>query len=206
MAAIDPNSWHVHKVQGQIYAQDGKHKEAIAEFQEALKQVPNNSDLYEELGSEYRASSQMEQAQQAYTKELELSPNNPIAMYRLAKMDIETNRSTEGLDLLHKVVAVYANAPATYFYLGMGEFDAGHTQEALTALEKAKGMHPEPALAPRIEYELSRVYRKLGRMEDANAAVKEYTRLKAQNAKLNPRAMSAISGGFGNAEVPGKSQ
>jgi tetratricopeptide (TPR) repeat protein len=99
-------------------------------------------------------------------------------------------------------VAVYANVPATYFYLGLGEFDAGNTQEALSALEKAKAMHPDPTLAPRIEYELSRVYRKLGRMEDANRAVKEYTRLKAENAKLNPRALSAISSGFGAAEVP----
>ena len=123
-------------------------------------------------------------------------------MYNLAKIDIETNRTAEGLELLHKVVQNYSNVPATYFYLGLGEFDAGHTQEALAALEKAKGMNPEPELRPRIEYELSRVYRKLGRIEDSNKAVHEYTRLKAQNAKLNPQVLSAISSGFGSADVP----
>jgi hypothetical protein len=65
-------------------------------------------------------------------------------------------------------------------------------------------MKPEPELAPRIEYELSRVYRKLGRTEEANQAVKEYTRLKAQNSKLNPAALSAITAGFGTASVPVK--
>jgi tetratricopeptide (TPR) repeat protein len=202
MAVIDPNSWHVHRVQGQIYSQQSHHKEAVAEFLEAIKQVPNNSDLYEELGAEYRKSAQLELAQQAYTKELELSPNNPIAMYNLAKIDIETNRTDEGLDLLHKVVAIYSNVPATYFYLGVGNFDAGRTNEALAALEKAKSMHPEPELQPRIEYELSRVYRKLGRLEDSNRAIQEYTRLKAQNAKLNPQVLSAITSGFGSEEVP----
>jgi Flp pilus assembly protein TadD len=202
MAVIDPSSWHVHRVQGQMYSQQSQHKEAIAEFLEAIKLMPNNSDLYEELGGEYRKSSSLDLAQQAYSKELELSPNNPIAMYNLAKIDIETNHTQEGLDLLRKVTANYANVAGTYFYLGLGEFDAGNTKDALAALEKARGMRPEPELAPRIEYELSRVYRKLGRSEDANHAIQEYTRLKAQNARLNPAVLTAISGGFGAADVP----
>jgi Flp pilus assembly protein TadD len=202
MAVIDPNSWHVHRVQGQIYSQQEKHKEAIAEFLEAIKLMPGNSDLYEELGGEYRKTSDLELAQQAYAKELELSPNNPIAMYNLAKIDIETNRGADGLTLLRKVTANYANVPATHFYLGLGEFEAGNTNEALAALEKARSMNPEPQLAPRIEYELSRVYRKLGRIDDANRAVREYTRLREQNAKLNPAVLSAISSEFGSTEVP----
>ena len=202
MAVIDPNSWHVHRVQGQIYSRQNQHKEAIEEFLEAIKQMPKNSDLYEELGSEYRKSSELDLAQQAYSKELELSPNNPVAMYNLAKIDIETNRSEDGLQLLQRVVSTYKDFPATYFYLGLGEFDVGKSKEALAALEKARGMHPEPELAPRVEYELSRVYRKLGRIEDSNRAIHEYTRLKAQNAKLNPAVLSAISAGFGPAAVP----
>ena len=202
MATIDPNSWHVHKVQGQMYSQQNQHKEAIAEFLEAIRIVPNNSDLYEELGNEYRKSSALDLAQQAYSKELELSPNNPIAMYNLAKIDIETNQANEGLELLRKVVANYANVPATYFYLGLGEFDTGKPAEAVVALEKARAMHPEADLAPRIEYELSRVYRKLGRIEESNRAIHEYTRLKALNSKLNPAIQSAITTGFGSANVP----
>lgn len=202
MAVIDPDSWHVHRVQGQIYSRQSQHKEAIAEFLEAIKKMPNNSDLYEELGGEYRKSTQLELSQQAYSKELELSPNNPVAMYNLAKIDIETNRGQEGLQLLQKVVAIYKDFPATYFYLGLGEFDMGRTRDALEALEKARAMHPEPELAPRVEYELSRVYRKLGRIDDSNRAIREYTRLKAQNARLNPEALSAISAGFGSASVP----
>jgi Flp pilus assembly protein TadD len=203
MAVIDPTSWHVHHVQGQIYSQQNQHAEAIAEFLEALKQAPNNADLYEELGEEYRKSGHLDLAQQAYSKELALSPSNPIAMFNLAKIDIEMNRTAEGLDLLHKVASVYANAPAAYFYLGLGEFDAGRASEALAALEKAKSMHPDPELEPRIEYELSRVYHKLGREEDASRAVREYTRLKARNSKLNPRVLSAIGSGFGQEPTPG---
>lgn len=202
MAVIDPNSWHVHKVQGQMYAQQKQPKEAIAEFQEAIKQAPNNSDLYEELGNEYRKAASLDLAQQAFRKELELSPNNPIAMFNLAQMDIETDHTEEGLQLLRKVEANYVNSPATYFYLGLGEFTGGDLNHALSDLEKARSMHPEPELAPRVEYELSRVYRKLGRKEDSDRAIQEFTRLKAKNAKLNPAVLSAISSGFGSTPVP----
>ena len=202
MAAIDPNSWHVHKVQGQMYAQGNQHKEAINEFLEAIKLVPNNSDLYEELGNEYRKSSSLDLAQQAFHKELELSPNNPVAMYNLAKIDIETNHVEEGLKLLRKVVANYDNVPATYFYLGLGEFDSGHPDEAVVALEKALSMHPEPDLAPRVEYELSRVYRKLGRTEDSSRAIREYARLKALNTKVNPATQPPLAAGAGSGSPP----
>jgi tetratricopeptide (TPR) repeat protein len=201
MATIDPNSWHVHKVQGQIYAQGNQHKEAIAEFQEAIKSMPSNADLYEELGMEYRKTSALDLAQQAFSKELELSPNNSIAMYNLAKIDIETNHVEDGLGLLRKVVANYSNVPATYFYLGLGEFDIGKPEEAVVALEKARAMHPEPDLAPRIEYELSRVYRKLGRLDESARAVREYTRLKVLNAKVNP-ATPSISAGTDSSNSP----
>jgi tetratricopeptide (TPR) repeat protein len=116
--------------------------------------------------------------------------------------DIETNRAALGLELLRKVTANYANVPATWFYQGLGEFDSGNTNAVVAALEKARGIHPQPELAPRIEYELSRVYRKLGRTEDANHAISEYARMREQNSKLNPAVLSAISGGFGSVEVP----
>lgn len=202
MAVIDPDSWHVHRVQGELYSRQSQHKEAIAEFLAAIKLAPDNADLYEELGNEYRKSSDLEHAQQAYGKELELNPNNPIAMYNLAKIDIDADRTEEGLGLLRKVVQDYQDFPATYFYLGLAEFNVGKNAEALIALEKARTMHPEPELAPRIEYELSRVYRKLGRIDESNQAIREYTRLKAQNAKLNPEVLSAISSGFGAAPIP----
>jgi Flp pilus assembly protein TadD len=202
MAAVDPDSWHLHRVQSEMLSQQGKHKEAIEELLEALKQAPNNSDLYEELGAAYRKSGQLGLSQEAYSKELELSPNNPIAMYNLAKIDIETSRTADGLELLHKVTVNNQNASAIYFYLGVGELDSGNAKEAVAALEKAKAMHPEPELQKRIEYELARVYRKLGRAEDSNRAVHEFERLKTRNAKLNPQVLSAISSGFGEADVP----
>jgi len=191
MAAIDPNSWHVHKVQAQMFADQKLRKEAIAEYLEAIKIVPNNSDLYEELGNEYRKDGSLELAQKAFQKELELSPNNPIAMYNLAKIDIETNDPETGLQLLNQVISTYESVPATYFYLGLGLFETGKTPAAEAALEKARAMNPDADLAPRIEYELSRTYRKLGKTEESNRAIHEFHRLKALNIGISPAARLA---------------
>lgn len=186
MASIDPTSWHVHKVQGQLDAMQDKHSEAIAEFLAAIHSVPQNSDLYEELGNEYRKSGALDQAKKAFQTELELSPSNPIAMYNLASIDIERNQAETGVPLLLKVIANYANAPAAYYFLGLGQSQLGKPSEAVAALEKARAMHPEPELAPRIEYELSRAYRRLGRIAESDRSIKEYTRMKAQNARKYP--------------------
>lgn len=186
MASIDPNSWHVHKVQGQLFAMQDKHTEAIAEFVEAIRNAPGNSDLYEELGNEYRKSGALDLAKKTFQNELELSPNNPIAMYNLAGIDIERNQAETGVPLLLKVISNYANAPAAYYFLGLGQSQLGKPSEAVAALEKALTMHPEPELAPRIEYELSRAYRKLGKIAESDWAIKEYRRLKAENAKKYP--------------------
>jgi len=188
MASIDPNSWHVHKVQAEILGREKRYGQAIAEYLEAIKTAPGNADLYEELGDIYRQSASLELAQHAYSKELELSPNNPIAMYNLGQIDIENGDAAKGLELLRTVIASYENVPATYFYLGLGEFETDKATEAAVALEKARDMHPDADLQPRIEYELGRVYRRLGRNADANQAVHEYTRLKAQLAKQNSAA------------------
>ena len=60
MYLLDPNSWHVHRLQAQLYADDDRHKEAIVEYQSAIRSEPRNADLYEGLGEEYRKTSQLD--------------------------------------------------------------------------------------------------------------------------------------------------
>jgi tetratricopeptide (TPR) repeat protein len=204
MATIDPHSWHVHKVEAEFYGHEKQYKLAIAEYLEAIKTAPGNSDLYEELGDTYRQAANIDLAQQAYSKELQLSPNNPIAMYNLGQIEIETGNAEKGLQLLRTVTANYRNSPTTYFYLGLGEFETGDAAAGAAAMEKALGMHPDENLTPRIEYELSRIYRKLGRIADSEQAIHEYTRIRAMNAKQNPDAeKNATEGpGAGDAGAP----
>ena len=179
MATIEPGSWHVHKVQGQLYSMQNRHTDAIEEFLAAIQGSPDNSDLYEELGNEYRKAAHFDLALQAYQKEMQLSPNNPIAMYGVASIEIERNQAEQGIPLLQKVISNYANAPAAYFYLGLGQSELGKPEDAVASYEKALALHPDNELAARIQYERAQAYKSLGRMTEARAAISEFSRLKA---------------------------
>ena len=177
MARIDPGSWHVHRVQAEIYADEGRHAEAIAEYQAAIKLESRNPDLFEGLGDEYRKTSQLDLAQQAYTQELKLSPQNLIAMYNLGSTDVERANYTEGVPLLQTMLRSYTNAPVAEYYLGRGLAAQGESLEAIAWLQKSVQTDKSGEVAKRSYYEMSRLYRKLHRPEDAQRALANYTRL-----------------------------
>ncbi len=178
MARLDPNSWHVHRVQAQLYADEGKHADAITEYRAALQQQANNPDLYEALGDEYRASSQMDGARAAFQKELELAPANPIALYNLGSVEVELGNGDNGVRLLKQMVAVYPGSPVAEYYLGRGLALTGRDEESATWFEQSAAADPEGEIGKRSFYELSRVDRKLHRTAEAEKALAGYNRIR----------------------------
>lgn len=176
MARIDPNSWHVHRVQAELYSDEGRHPEAITEYQAAIKLEPRNPDLYEGLGDQLRASNQLDAAQAAYAKELELSPANPIAMYNLGSTDVERGDPASGVPLLESMMKVYTGSPVAAYYLGRGLAALEKDDEAALWLEKAATADPDGEIGKRSWYELARLYRKLKHPAEAQHALAEYNR------------------------------
>ncbi len=184
MATLAPGNWHVHRVQAQLYADEGKHTEAIAELQAAIKLQPNNPDLYESLGDEYRSLSQLDAAGTAYRKGLELGPANPVALYNLGSTEVENGDNAGGVALLRKMIEVYPNSAVAEYYLGRGLAAIGEDQEAIAWLGKsAQGADRE--IAKRSFYELARAYRKLHRSADEQRALASYDRMRADEKQAS---------------------
>jgi tetratricopeptide (TPR) repeat protein len=176
MARLDPTSWHVHRVQAQLFADEGKHTQAIAEYEAAIKLQDRNPDLYEGAGDEYRKLNQLEAAKRMYSKELELSPQNAVAMYDLGSTDIELGDNAAGVPLLQAMIKAYPGSPVAEYYLGRGLAADGNDAEAVKWLEKSAHGDPEGEVGKRSYYELGRVYRRLQRPVEAQKAVAEYNR------------------------------
>ena len=176
MARLAPESWHVHRVRAELAAEAGDHTEAISEYQAALKSEDRNPEIYEELGDEYRKISQLDAAQNAYARELELSPNNAVALYNLGSTDIERGDNAAGVPLLKQMLKSSISSHVAEYYLGRGLAAQGQDQEAVSWLEKSSRSDGE--IAKRSFYELTRVYRKLHRTEDAQAALTAYNRMR----------------------------
>ena len=184
---LDPHSWHVHRLQAELYAEQDRHRDAITEYLAAIQSAPRDADLYETLGEEYRKTSQLDLAQDAYKKELQLSPRNGVAMYNLGSIDIERDNARDGVPLLEEVVKFYANAPVAKYYLGRGLAALNRNDEAVRYLQEAVQGEPSGEIAKRSYYELAHIYRKMQRSTDAQLALSNYLKLKEQMDKQNTK-------------------
>jgi tetratricopeptide (TPR) repeat protein len=69
------------------------------------------------------------------------------------------------------------SAPVAHYYLGRGLAALGRNEEAIHALEQSA--HADSGeVASRSYYELTRLYRKMQRVDDAQKSLAEYKRLK----------------------------
>lgn len=185
MARLDPSSWHVHRVQAQLYSDEGRHADAIAEYKAAIQQQTKNPDLLEALGDEYRATSQLEAARTAYASELELAPHNPIALYNLGSTDIELGDGVKGIPLLRAMMALYPDSPVAAYYLGRGLALTGQDAEAADWFRKSANADAHGEIGKRSCYELVRIDRKLHRPAEAQLALAAYNRIRAEQEQAS---------------------
>lgn len=82
MFKADPKSWRVRQILAEADADAERHMDAIAEYQAAIQLAPNEPRLHEELGTELRDAGKMQEAEEAFRKELEIDPDNVVAQYK----------------------------------------------------------------------------------------------------------------------------
>lgn len=175
---LDPTTWRLHRLNAVIDAQAGNHKQAAEEYEQAIKMAPNQPELYEGLGWQYQALGEIAQAQQAFAEQLKLTPGNPIAMYNLACAEVENEQAKPALPLLETVVKIYKSPTEADYYLGRALTLEGRNQEAVKEFQRATQV---PGLTQqRAWYQLSQLYRHMGKTADARAAIMKYQVLRQQ--------------------------
>jgi Flp pilus assembly protein TadD len=182
---LDPTSWRLHRLNAVIDAQADDHTAAVAEYEQAIKLAPNDAELYEGLGWEYRKLGHADQAAKAFAEQLKLSPGNPIAMYNLGSAQVDNGQEREAIPLLQQVVKIYNHPTGANYYLGRALAAEGKDEEAVAAFQRATTLDGE--MQRRAWYQLSQIYRHIGKTEEARAAAVKYEQLKkaadAANAK-----------------------
>ncbi|HVT98012.1 MAG TPA: tetratricopeptide repeat protein [Acidobacteriaceae bacterium] len=183
--ALDPKSWHVHRALAEIYSAGGQPERAAEEYAIAVKDQPNNADLYDALGVEYQRSGKLDEAAQAYGRALELNPHSTTALLQLGRIDVEGADPESGIPLLREAIDAHADPVQAYYLLGVGLGKTGHDQEAVGALETCLKQHPSPFIERAAWYALLPIYRRLNREADVRRAKAELDRLQA--AGVAPR-------------------
>ena len=179
MFKVDPHSWRVHQVLGQMAAEAERHEDAIAQYEAAIKLAPAQSGLHEELAGEYHAAARIPEAEAAYRQELQIDPHNVVARYRLGVLLVGIHDAARGKDLIEAALREKPGLADADYHLGRAEMMLGNDAAAVEYLKRATSEDSDFEIIQQAWYQLGIVYRRLHRMEEASQALATFQKLKA---------------------------
>jgi tetratricopeptide (TPR) repeat protein len=177
--------------EGATLSNAGKHDEAIAKFNEVLKDVPKCPECYIGIGASNAAKKDYAAAEAAYKKALELDPNAIDAYNGLATIYNDQKKFTEAQAMsaegMKRATVGGASGSADALYnagvISWNANDFAKAQEQFTAAVTANPNHAES------HFMLGRVYLNLGKLPDAAKEFETYTKI----APNGPNAKEAAS-------------
>ena len=172
-----PNSHRAHQLKGEHYEANGENDEAIREYRRALELKPDLRELHFWIGNLYWKRDRLEEALPELQEEIALNPNHPEALYEIgdilfAQGNLEAAEKYFLKSLRAKATAVETRLALEKIYTNWGQYD-----KALAQLRDAAEIAPEDSTP---HYRMWVIYRRLGKTEEASAAVNTFTKLKAQ--------------------------
>jgi tetratricopeptide (TPR) repeat protein len=190
MFKADPKSWRVRELLAEANASAERHIDAIAEYEAAIKLAPNEPRLHEELGTQYRLAGKMEEAEQAYLKELEIDPQNVSAQYKLGVIAIEKGDPARGKSLIEIALRVRPDLQHSEYNLGRAEMLLGNDAAAAQHFERATtAAGSDPDIIEQSWYQLGIAYRRLHRTDEAQKAMAAFQKLKDEDSENSARAL-----------------
>lgn len=194
--SLDPSCAEVHGYLGMAYQNSQNTKQAIAEYQMALRLGPQMSFLNVNLGNCYLNAGQPDQAVPYFQRYLQANPNAPdAAQVRMAiqqagskrgQQDLRAlveqgqallnqHRDNEARQAFEKVVSTNPNWAPGHFFLGYALAQSGEHQQAIAQFQNALQLDPKMNEAV---MNIASNYQSLG---DCNSAISWYERYLQQD-------------------------
>jgi len=137
-------------------------------YLKALERDPGNADLYNNLGTLYRATAELDRAEDAYRHAISLNPRLAAAWSNLGVLLDARGRTKEAIAALQQAMTVDPSNADTKVNLALQYHAAGLYPDAKRLLEDA--VRTNPAM-PEAQYALARTLEAQG---DRNGAVQHY--------------------------------
>jgi len=177
----DPHYWL-----GRLRYQDGKVEQANGEFQAALRIDPAYYKAYDGLGLCYEAMGENGHAAEAYLKAVDLvhkdHPDYDVVYADFAELLLKVGKDRQAFELAEEAASRNPRVPRNFFLAGKALERGDHDDDdALRWLLKAAQMDPDYADP---HYLLARIYRREGKLDDANKEVATFKELSARAPKV----------------------
>jgi tetratricopeptide (TPR) repeat protein len=178
--------------EGATLSNAGKYDEAIAKFNEVLKEVPKCPECYIGIGHSSAAKKDYPAAETAYKKALELDPNLIEAYSGLATVYNDQKKFTEAKEMSAEVMKRASAGGASgggadsLYNAGVISWNANDFAKAQEQFSAAIAANPNHAES---HFMLGQVYLNLGKLAEAAKEFETYTKI----APNGPNAKDAAS-------------
>lgn len=170
----------LHLLQGQAFLRDLEFEQALEELNAAKKLNPDLPRLHYALGMAHLKLAQNQEALASFAEETKRNPRDYLTLYHLAFTQEATDQLDPALQTINLALQIASQSTEANALLSKILSRQGKNAEALPPLERAVAKDPTD---PVKRYMLARLYRQLGRTEDANREFAEVQRLKAEQLK-----------------------
>lgn len=178
MFRADPKSWRIQQILAEANADAERHMDAIAEYEAAIQLAPHEPRLHEELGMEYRSLGKLQEAEEAFRKELEIDPDNVVAQYKLGVLLTEKGNAAQGKQMIEAALKVRPGLGHADYNLGRAEMLLGNDEAALEDFERAVKADSDQEVLEQAWYQLGTVLRRMHRTQEAQQAFAMFQKLK----------------------------
>jgi len=179
--SVAPDSARAYGLKGLAESELSQPIDAVQSYLRAVQLDPNSSKALLGLAIAQEREGKIQDAQTTFEKGLRQFPGNAIFYQEYGKMllifrgeDTEASEA-HAVSLLSKAITLDNNLAVSHFELGNLALSKGQLEHAVTELEAAAKLSPNDS---RAHYALSRAYRRLGRVADANRELQTFQSLK----------------------------
>lgn len=184
MLLVAPDSAEMHMIMGGRLGRQGDHASSIAQYREAIRLNPNLPGVHFELAEQLRASpdpAMNAQAEAEYQAALKENPFDVKAWCRLGDSLAGRGAFKAAEDDYKKALALQPNDSDAQTGLAIALMSTDQMSQALPLLEDAVKNDPTNIVA---HYRLSVLYRRGGRVADAQHEMSEFNHYKELKTKL----------------------
>lgn len=181
--SLAPDSWQAAVFLGDVARQHGELVPALEHYKKAAGMQPDNPAPLLGMGTVYWEMGNFDEAVRCLRKTLELNPRANQAIFELGNIAVRCHSEREAIPLLTKYLDAQPDALAAYADLGRAYFHLEQYKNAAAELSKAAAIDERGD----IHYQLSICLRKLGRVDEADAALKKSEELRKAQLEREQR-------------------
>ncbi|MDO8539025.1 MAG: tetratricopeptide repeat protein [Opitutaceae bacterium] len=142
----NPGAWMAHNNLGNLLREDGRHEEAVAHLEAALRVRPDLVKVHNNLANCLRDLKRPREALTHYQRALEFDANYVEALNNAGRLLREMGQKEAALEYLLRAVRLDPDYPDARNNLGMVLRDIGRMPEAVVQFERA--IKADPSSAP----------------------------------------------------------